>query len=218
MAVVLKMVFWNSYARLVSWIFPKKLFIQLFVRLTSKKISNPVFQDLCDGNSPVTDRFPSQRASDAESISMSWRHRTLSCWQNCVLNEGFKLSMFGFRLWHQSLEIYWRTRNSIASTTKMVVHMGTLWPINQSHKSHSTPVSYPTILERTCVHFRSNVMHCGIWNRCVVGFVKLIWCHGLFGNDITLKSSIRLSLMKYSGYQGKCFITAFTPWKIRTRP
>ena len=29
---------------------------------------------LCEGNSPVTDEFPTQRASNAESVSIWWRH------------------------------------------------------------------------------------------------------------------------------------------------
>ena len=32
---------------------------------------------LCEGNSPVTDEFPSQRASNAENISIRWRHHQL---------------------------------------------------------------------------------------------------------------------------------------------
>ena len=29
---------------------------------------------LCEGNSPVTGEFPAQRASDAENVSIRWRH------------------------------------------------------------------------------------------------------------------------------------------------
>ena len=38
-----------------------------------KKTSKPVLLVLCEGNPPVTGGFPSQRASDAESVSMAWR-------------------------------------------------------------------------------------------------------------------------------------------------
>ena len=31
-----------------------------------------------------------------------------------------------------------------------------------------------TTLEQKCVHFCSKVVHCGIWDRCTVGFVKSI--------------------------------------------
>ena len=40
----------------------------------SKKTSNFRDTGLCEGNSPVTGEFPSQRASNAENISIWWRH------------------------------------------------------------------------------------------------------------------------------------------------
>ena len=33
---------------------------------------------LCEGNSPVTDEFPAQRASNAENGSIWWRHHEVS--------------------------------------------------------------------------------------------------------------------------------------------
>ena len=49
------------------------LFNSLF-RRRSQKISKLPVTDLCDGNSPVTGEFPSQRASNAENVSIWWRH------------------------------------------------------------------------------------------------------------------------------------------------
>ena len=43
-------------------------------RCRLKKTSKPRVTGLCDGNSPVTGEFPVQRASDAENVSISWRH------------------------------------------------------------------------------------------------------------------------------------------------
>ena len=43
----------------------------------SKKTSKLRFTDLCEGNSPVTGEFPSQRASNAENVSIWWRHHIL---------------------------------------------------------------------------------------------------------------------------------------------
>ena len=40
----------------------------------SKKTSKPHGTGLCGGNSPVTGEFPSQRASNAENVSIWWRH------------------------------------------------------------------------------------------------------------------------------------------------
>ena len=40
----------------------------------SKKTSKFCVTGLCEGNSPVTGEFPTQRASDAENVSIWWRH------------------------------------------------------------------------------------------------------------------------------------------------
>ena len=48
---------------------PNRLF-----RLRSKKTSKLRFTGLCAGNSPVTGEFLAQRASNAENVSIWWRH------------------------------------------------------------------------------------------------------------------------------------------------
>ena len=45
-----------------------------FFRHTTKKTSKLRVTGLCAGNSPVTVEFPAQRASNAENVSISWRH------------------------------------------------------------------------------------------------------------------------------------------------
>ena len=40
----------------------------------SKETSKPRVTGLCAGNSPVTGEFPAQRASNAENVSIWWRH------------------------------------------------------------------------------------------------------------------------------------------------
>ena len=44
-------------------------------RRRSKKTSKLHVTGLCAGNSPVTDEFPAQMASNAENVSIWWRHR-----------------------------------------------------------------------------------------------------------------------------------------------
>ena len=48
---------------------PNRLF-----RCISKKISKLHVTGFCEENSPVTGEFPSQRASNAENVSIWWRH------------------------------------------------------------------------------------------------------------------------------------------------
>ena len=43
----------------------------------SKKTSKPRVTGLCVGNSPVTGEFPAQMASNAETVSIWWRHHVL---------------------------------------------------------------------------------------------------------------------------------------------
>ena len=50
--------------------YPKRLF-----KRRSKKSSKLRVTGLCGGNSPVTGEFPAQRASNAENVSIWWRHQ-----------------------------------------------------------------------------------------------------------------------------------------------
>ena len=47
----------------------------VYSRRRSKKTSKLRVTGLCAGNSPMTVKFPSQRASNAENVSIWWRHR-----------------------------------------------------------------------------------------------------------------------------------------------
>ena len=57
------------------------LFAQSFVSL--KKTSKLRITGICEGNPPVTGGFPSQRASNAENVSIWWRHHGVG-WVNRV--------------------------------------------------------------------------------------------------------------------------------------
>ena len=58
-----------------------QLFTQQFLQVQIKKTSKLRVTGLCAGNSPVTGEFPTQRASNAENISIWWRHH------ECVLEK-----------------------------------------------------------------------------------------------------------------------------------
>ena len=47
-------------------------------RRRSKKTSKLSVTGLCAGNSPLTSEFPAQRASDAENVSIWWRHHDIT--------------------------------------------------------------------------------------------------------------------------------------------
>ena len=53
----------------------------------SKKTSKLHVTGLCAGNSPGTGEFPAQRASNAENVSIWWRHRSKHCrWSLLTVN------------------------------------------------------------------------------------------------------------------------------------
>ena len=55
------------------------LFTQLFIQTQTKtkKTSKLRVTGLCVGKSPGTGEFPAQMASNAENVSIWWRHRVL---------------------------------------------------------------------------------------------------------------------------------------------
>ena len=64
----------------------------------SKKTSKLRVTGLCEGNSPETGEFPAQRASNAENVSIWWRHHELRLFPDdifeCVfLNENVWISI-----------------------------------------------------------------------------------------------------------------------------
>ena len=53
---------------------PHDCLLKRFFRRRSKKTSKLRVTGLCEGNSPVTGKFPAQRASTVENVSIWWRH------------------------------------------------------------------------------------------------------------------------------------------------
>ena len=52
----------------------------VYSRRGSKKTSSLPVTGLCAGNSPVTGEFPAQMASNAENVSIWWRHHVYIIW------------------------------------------------------------------------------------------------------------------------------------------
>ena len=59
---------WVSNHRRIDYL------LKRWFRQRSKKTSKLRVTGLCEGNSPVTDEFPTQGASNAENVSIWWRH------------------------------------------------------------------------------------------------------------------------------------------------
>ena len=62
-------------------------------RRRSKKTAKLCFTGLYEGNSPVTGEFPSQRASNAENVSIRWRHYAICISLSSTLHNFFAWEM-----------------------------------------------------------------------------------------------------------------------------
>ena len=60
-------------------------------RRRSKKISKPRVTGLCEGNSPVSAEFPSQRTSNTKTVSIWWRHDVHWHWGLTVIVAGWRI-------------------------------------------------------------------------------------------------------------------------------
>ena len=68
---------------------PHDCILKRLFRRRSKKTSKFRVTGLCAGNSPVTGEFPAQRASDAETVTIWWRHheKLSLCRESCDGNQ-----------------------------------------------------------------------------------------------------------------------------------
>ena len=66
---------------------PYDCLLNRLFRRRSKKTSNLGVTGLCVGNSPVTGEFPTQRASNAENVSIWWRHHVIHLYGSTVYTQ-----------------------------------------------------------------------------------------------------------------------------------
>ena len=83
---------------------PHDCLLNRIFRCTSKKISKLLVTGLCAGNSPMTSEFPAQRDSNAENVSIWWRHHDINCW----VSVGFGISQeWQHTYTHQHIQVKW---------------------------------------------------------------------------------------------------------------
>ena len=63
---------------------PHDCLLNRLFRCRWKKTSKLRVIGLCAGNSPMTGEFPEQRASNAENVSIWWRHHANQCWPSSM--------------------------------------------------------------------------------------------------------------------------------------
>ena len=128
------------------------LFAQPFVRAHIKETSKLRVAGLCEGNSPVTGEFPSQRASNAENVSIWWRHHVfldVVIYLRTMLGAGWVNSLAPER--HDDV-IKWK-------------HFQRYWPFVWGF--HRSPVNSP---------------HKGQWRGALVFSLICVWINGWINN------------------------------------
>ena len=77
----------------VSYHQPRDCLLNHLFRRRSNKISKLRVTGLCAGNSPLTCKFPAQKASNAENVSIWWRHHVISR-RNKVHNSNINIYIY----------------------------------------------------------------------------------------------------------------------------
>ena len=102
------------------------LLSRLFKR-RSKKTSKLRVTGLCVGNSPVTGEFPAQRASNAENVSIWWRHHGQIDSDKCRIhrsNTQTTCAMLCFVVFSYSLSLYiWFFHNTKIYVDNMATYV-----------------------------------------------------------------------------------------------
>ena len=116
MVMILRQVMiWNRYVWSLIWCHnececvsnhqPHECLLNSLFRRRSKKILKLHVTGLCEGNSPVTGEFPAQRASEAENVSIWWRHHGFN--QSAATELLKKASGYRFELQRNTSTVYW---------------------------------------------------------------------------------------------------------------
>ena len=111
-------------------------------RRRSKKTSKIRVTGLCEGNPPVTGGFPSQRASNAENVSILWRHHAVTgditrivqgyfigigCTNNASVREAALQSFVKRVTWLSAHGFTW---NGYVTKTKQYIQWTMYWTSN----------------------------------------------------------------------------------------
>ena len=105
--------------------------------------------------SPATDISPTQKANNADSVSMSWRFRP-----KCVILSNMNGVV------HHSPHVPWTLSFGFLSSFQFT-HL-------TNPPMYQTKITQYTILYQNCAHFCYKMVHCGIWDRCIVEFKNYV--------------------------------------------
>ena len=87
---------------------PHHCLLNRLFRRRSKKTSKLLVTGLCAGNSPATGEFPAQMASNAENVSIWWRHHDICASKLIIIGLDNGLSPVRHQAICEPLQIYCR--------------------------------------------------------------------------------------------------------------
>ena len=112
---------------------PHDCLLNRLLRRRSKETSKLSVTGLCVGNSPGTGEFPAQMASNAESVSIWWRHHEYccSCHDLVIISQGMG-SLGLIRLLRGNILMRWRCKYcfmflKINSTRQGLIYVFSIW-------------------------------------------------------------------------------------------
>ena len=113
---------------------PHDCLLNHLFRRRSKKTPKPRVTGLCVGNSPGTGEFPAQMASNAENVSIWWRHHvnTRNANDPCIFCARLGITKFNARS---------NVSNSWNAITKMVKYSSFVSTFKYRYKSHIISVN-----------------------------------------------------------------------------
>ena len=85
---------------------PRECLVYSLIRCRSKKTLKLRVTGLCAGNSPDTGEFPAQRASNAENVSIWWRHHEMSHNMQCYKATHYMMTSWN---WITFAPFWWET-------------------------------------------------------------------------------------------------------------
>ena len=117
---------------------PHDCLLNSLFRCRSKKISKLRVTGLCEGNSSMTGEFSAQRASDAENVSILWRHHNINQMDVSYCKNLSSFSVYSWARCQPMIEAV--TCVTLAETLLMLLsRMMTLCYENASHVTGGLP-------------------------------------------------------------------------------
>ena len=90
-------------------------------RRRSKKTSKLRTTGLCAGNSPVSSEFPTQRASNAENVSIWWRHHVWRLLLSTMTCDTTFIVLYVRRGWYMMLHIIFKYQEKITYDVAYII-------------------------------------------------------------------------------------------------